>query len=112
MSMNATKFQVPSIQDRFIYDLIYNCLALPTLAVAYELGLYARLAEAPLTIEEVATALSLTDRAAGAIVGVSAATGFLERRSDDGRPSATVNRSATRRLSTWAVSHWTQFVRR
>jgi hypothetical protein len=85
MSMNTTNFQIPSIQDRFIYDLIYNCLALPTLAVAYELGLYDRLAETPLTIEEVATALSLTDRAAEAIVGVSAATGFLHRKSDDDR---------------------------
>lgn len=82
MQFTAKDLTVPPVQDRMVYDLIYHCLALPTLAVASELGLFTKLAKEPMSIATVAKTLSLTERAAEAMISVGAATGFLRRQPD------------------------------
>jgi hypothetical protein len=71
--------QVPSrpIDDGSIYDLLWRRHALPTTALAQELGVFEYLADHPQTIETVAASLEIAPRAAEALMSVSAALGFL-----------------------------------
>ncbi|WP_269541159.1 methyltransferase [Cerasicoccus fimbriatus] len=82
MPYSAEHLAAPAVSDQPIYDLIYHCLALPTLAVASELGLFTTLSKQPMTIASTAKALSLTERAAEAMISVGAASGFLQRGAD------------------------------
>ena len=69
--------------DRLLWDTWLRAYHFPALTVADEIGLFARLEERPQSCAEVARGLSLSPRAAEALLGTMAALGFLEQR--DGR---------------------------
>lgn len=52
----------------------------PSVMVADELGIFARLADAPLSVEETASELALNDRALGALLPMLASLGYLASR--------------------------------
>ena len=73
----------PLVDDRPLWDLWQAAYGFPTVTVADELGLFARLDEAPATAAEISAALHISDRAAEAMLALLAAHGFLVAR--DGR---------------------------
>lgn len=79
-----SSFPYPPIDDRPVYDVSATKHALPTLAIAVEIGLFEFLMDQRRTIENIAAQLPVTPRAAEAIVSVVAALGFLAA-NEDGR---------------------------
>ena len=65
------------MDDRVVYDLIWQRHALPITALAQELRVIERLLAAPMTIEDVAEMLQVEGRAAEAMLAVLAAVGLL-----------------------------------
>lgn len=78
----------PAADDRPIWDAWLARLHLPALAVADELGLFPLLADAPLTAEATAGALTLSPAGAEALLGALAALGFLARHEGRFSPTA------------------------
>ena len=75
---NSTpRLELPTCDDRLLWDIWMSTGHMPTLTVADELGLFSLLDRAPATIEEVAASLSLGARGAEAMLGVLASLGFL-----------------------------------
>jgi hypothetical protein len=69
--------ELPTRDDKPIWDVWMSVFHFPTLAVADEIGLFPMLEKAPLTADEVAKNLSLGARATEALLGVLASLGFL-----------------------------------
>lgn len=78
--------------DRLMWDTWLRAYHFPALTVADEIGLFAHLENRPSTTAEASAALSLSPRAAEALLGTLRALGFLERR--DGRFANTPEASA------------------
>ena len=70
--------QVPTVDDKAIYDAYATRFVFPTLMVSVEIGLYEHLGRGPCSVPDVAEALGLSVRATEAVVAVVAALGFLE----------------------------------
>lgn len=70
---------LPPCDDRLMWETMLSVYRFPTMTAADELGLFVLLERAPATTAEVAERLKLSPRAAEALVGVLASTGFLER---------------------------------
>ena len=71
---------LPSCDDRRIWDVWMSHYHFPTLAVANDVGLFAFLAKKAATPEQTAKALKLGPRATEALLGVLNSLGFVERR--------------------------------
>jgi SAM-dependent methyltransferase len=67
----------PRSDDRRVHDIALGIIGYPAVLVAHDLGLYARLAEAPRPLGEVAAALGLARRPAEALLSVSTALGLV-----------------------------------
>ncbi len=65
-----------------IAELVSSALLLPTVLVAYRLGLFPLLAERPRSLEEIAASLRIQPRAVEAIVAMGASASLLARRAD------------------------------
>ena len=63
--------------DRPLWDTWLSMFQFPTLAVADEIGLFALLAEAPLSMEQVRERLSIGPRSAEAMLGMLTSLGYL-----------------------------------
>ena len=75
--------ELPSGDDKRMWEVWLSYYHFPTLTVADELGLFPLLEKAPLSAAEIANALKLSPRATEALVGIVAALGFLVQH--DGR---------------------------
>src|SRR6516162_2679170 len=62
--------EMPSCDDRLLWDTYMSVYHLPTLVAADDLGLFSLLNREPATVDEVAKGLSLGPRAAEALLGV------------------------------------------
>ena len=69
--------EMPSCDDRLLWDTYMSIYHLPTLVAADDLGLFSLLKREPATVDEVAKGLSLGPRAAEALLGVMSSLGFL-----------------------------------
>lgn len=69
----------PLSDDRPLWDAWLSIYQMPALVVADEIGLFARLAERPLPVSELADALAVPPRGMEALAGVLAAMGLLAR---------------------------------
>jgi hypothetical protein len=69
----------PLTDDRALWDAWLSQYRMPALVVADELGLFARLIEAPLPVAELAARLSVPVRGVEALAGVLAGMGILAR---------------------------------
>jgi predicted O-methyltransferase YrrM len=69
--------ELPSTDDKRLWDVWMSYYHFPTLTVADELGLFGVLEKAPLSADEIAKAMNLSPRATEALSGVMAALGFL-----------------------------------
>ena len=78
-TMPPTSLELPSCDDKRIWDVWMQAYQFPTLCVADDLGLFPLLEKSPMTSDEVATALRLSARATEALVGVLSGLGFLAR---------------------------------
>jgi cyclopropane fatty-acyl-phospholipid synthase-like methyltransferase len=74
---------LPSCDDKRMWETWLSYYHFPTLTVADEVGLFPLLEKAPLTAGEIAQALKLSPRATEALAGIVAALGFLVQH--DGR---------------------------
>ena len=72
----------PPFDEKPLRDLIAGGLALPTVLVAHELGLFRLLADGPRALAEIAEALALAPRPAEALLTLCASIGLLARRGD------------------------------
>lgn len=81
-------FPGPEVDDRLIYDIFWAKQARPVVGLSQEIGLLDLLAREPATIDQVASRLELSARAAEALIAVLAALGLLELR-DRGRFAVT-----------------------
>jgi cyclopropane fatty-acyl-phospholipid synthase-like methyltransferase len=81
--MPSEPLELPSCDDRRLWDVWMSWYQFPALAAADDLGLFALLERGPLTRDEAAKALGLSPRSAEALLGVMTALGLLEQR--DGR---------------------------
>ena len=75
--------ELPSGDDKRMWEVWLSYYHFPTLTVADEVGLFPLLEKGPLAAGEIATALKLSPRATEALVGIVAALGFLVQH--DGR---------------------------
>lgn len=69
--------ELPSSDDRRMWDVWMSYYHFPTLTVADELGLFGLLEKAPLTGDEIAKSMNLSPRATEVLAGIMAALGFL-----------------------------------
>jgi hypothetical protein len=69
--------EMPSCDDRLIWDTFLSIYHLPTLVAADDLGLFSLLKRKPATADEIAEGLSLGPRATEALLGVMTSLGFL-----------------------------------
>jgi predicted O-methyltransferase YrrM len=69
--------ELPSCDDRRLWDVWMQAYQFPTLCVADELGLFTLLAEHPRNADDVAQALRFSPRAVEALLGVLSGLGFL-----------------------------------
>ncbi len=72
----------PRSDDRLFYDLQAGLFGGQAFAVAFDLGLFEKLAERPMTMAEIGDALSLGERSADALLVLCTSLGLLERRDD------------------------------
>ena len=77
----------PGTDDRAIWDIWESQFTLPCVTVADELGLFRAIGDQAMETDELATALSVDERALGVLLGGLAALGMVEKR--DTRWSAT-----------------------
>jgi 2-polyprenyl-3-methyl-5-hydroxy-6-metoxy-1,4-benzoquinol methylase len=75
--------ELPTCDDRPIWDTWFSAYSFPALTAADELGIFAALAAQPDTSTGVAGRLQLSERGAGILLALLAALGFLSRH--DGR---------------------------
>lgn len=78
--LDARSLDVPTTDDRPVWDAWLSVYHLPTVTVADELGLFPKLAEHPLTLAETMDALELGPRATEALLGVLQSLGFVTQR--------------------------------
>ncbi len=69
--------ELPTCDDKLLWDVTLSTYNLPTLIVAAELGLFPFIARKPATPEEVARTFSLNTEATEAFLGVLTSLGFL-----------------------------------
>jgi hypothetical protein len=69
--------ELPTCDDRLIWNIASSTYYFPTLTVADELGLFSYLEQTPATPQEVATRFSLGTRATEALLGVLTSLGLL-----------------------------------
>jgi hypothetical protein len=68
---------LPSVEDRPIWDLWLSQFRLPTVLAADELGLFQLLQHRPATVDDICQNLGLLRRSADALTAALASTGFL-----------------------------------
>lgn len=98
----------PGTDDRAIWDIWESQFTLPCVTVADELGLFGAVGDTAMTTAELASALSVDERALGVLLGGLAALGMVEKR--DGRWCATP--PARMWLHPRAEGYWGGFLRR
>ncbi len=81
--------QVPTSDDRKMWDLHLSTLVFPSVSAALEIGLFEELAKAPGSPEELAQRMSLNPRGMRALIPMLAATGLLEQRVGRFQPAQT-----------------------
>src|SRR5215475_1254273 len=74
------KYEVPSSDDRRIWDLLLTQTYQPAVVAADESGVFAALDEKPATITELAVRLDFDERATGILLRLLAALGLLTQR--------------------------------
>lgn len=79
--------QLPSCDDKRMWEVWLSYYHFPTLTVADEVGLFPLIEKKPLAAAEISAALKLSPRATEALVGIVAALGFLSQH--EGRFSLT-----------------------
>jgi acetylserotonin N-methyltransferase len=77
------RYELPASADRAIWDIWLSMHRLPAMAVADELGVFAALASAPATAEEIARRLGFNRRGTDVLLAMLSALGLLVAR--DGR---------------------------
>jgi predicted O-methyltransferase YrrM len=75
--MPLIPLELPSCDDRRIWEVWMQAYQFPTLCVADDLGLFPLLERRPMSADEVAKELRLSPRAAESLVGVLSGLGFL-----------------------------------
>ena len=80
---DPTNMRRPAIDDSRLLDIQMGLFGGQAFLVGLDLGLFARLAESPMTMGGIAQAFDLAPRAAEALISVQTTLGFLESR--DGR---------------------------
>lgn len=75
-----TNYQLPTSDDRLIWDTWLSIHYLPAVTVADEMGIFGSLADAPATAEELATRLGFDGRTTVALLRLLAARDFLTLR--------------------------------
>lgn len=79
---NLQAFPPPPVDDRALFDLSLGLYGYYAVVVAFELGLFARLAQRPATAEEIARHFGLGARSTEALLLSSLSLGLLERQRD------------------------------
>ena len=79
LSEDRGPLDLPSCDDRRMWDVMMSVYHFPTLTAADELGLFPYLADSSATEGEVSKKFSLSSRAAEALLGVLTSLGFLAR---------------------------------
>ena len=69
--------QIPQVDDRPLWDVIFAIYGYPALLLAHRLQIFSLLAEKARTLPEICEALGLKRRPAEAILTISTALGFL-----------------------------------
>jgi len=77
------RYELPASADRAIWDIWLSMHRLPAMAVADELGVFAALASAPATAEQIAQRLGFNRRGTDVLLSMLSALGLLAAR--DGR---------------------------
>lgn len=77
-----TNMEMPSCDDRLLWDILLSAYHFPVLSVADELGVFPLLAVTPFSATEFAKKLSLGARASETMLGILAALGFLAQRNN------------------------------
>ncbi len=72
----------PRSDDRLFFDLQAGLFGGQAFVVAYDLGLFEKLAERPMTMSEIGDALALGSRSIDALLVLCTSLGLLERRDD------------------------------
>jgi 2-polyprenyl-3-methyl-5-hydroxy-6-metoxy-1,4-benzoquinol methylase len=80
MRSEIMKFDMPSSDDRGIWDLFLSPLWLPAVTAADETGMFASLAERPATASELAQTLDLNGRAVGVVLPMLDSLGLTRSR--------------------------------
>ena len=75
----VAKIHKPQVDDRCVTDALYGLYALPSLLVAYKMGLFELLENGGLTSKEIAAKLNLAVRPTDALLACSASLGFVYR---------------------------------
>ena len=71
------KIHKPQVDDRCVSDALYGLYALPSILVAYKMGLFELLENGGLTSKEIAAKLNLAVRPTDALLACSASLGFV-----------------------------------
>lgn len=103
-----TRLQQPSCSDGPIWDVWLAAFHAPSLAIADELGVFARLHDQPQTALELSSSLEIELRASEALLALMASLGFLSQL--DGRYH--VNDVARTYLVPTSPFYWGGFLRR
>ncbi|GJL76893.1 methyltransferase [Nitrosomonas sp.] len=79
---NISNIQVPQVDDRPLWDVIFAIYGYPALLLAHRLKIFPLLAENPRTLPEICGALNIQQRPAEAILTTATALGFLSLKED------------------------------
>ena len=79
---NATELRPPRVNDRPLWDIVEGIIGYQAVLVAYELGLFASLAERPHTLLEICEALNMAARSADVLMTVCTSLGLVRMEYD------------------------------
>jgi|GEM_PF-229393 hypothetical protein len=84
---STQKITRPRTDDRVLWDVLFGVWGYPAVFAAHQMKLFERLAEKPMTLDELARALNLATRGADALLALCASLGLVACK--DGRYSLT-----------------------
>jgi hypothetical protein len=76
----TVKIRKPRVDDELLWNILFAVWGTPAVFVAYQLNLYALLAERPRTLEQICDAKGLKRRPAEAILSVTTSLGITRLR--------------------------------